>query len=303
MPQPTVLQMTPLPQVAIDLLKARFDLLTLAEWQELGPETPRARSVTGIATTARGAVDASLMDALPVLRIIACYSAGTEGIDSDEAARRGISVTTTSDLIAGDVADLGMGMTIALLRRFPEGMAHVRSGAWPAGTMPLGRSLAGGRIGIVGLGNIGQALARRAGAFDMVVRWHGPRPKAGLPWPYEADLIELARWSNLLAICCPETPETRGLVSADVLAALGPEGYLVNIARGRIVDEEALQIALSDHAIAGAALDVFANEPHVPHTLARNDRVICLPHIGAATVEIRAAMAEHMVARLAEVLL
>lgn len=303
MSRPTVLQMTPLPQVAVDLLMARFDLLPLAAWQTLGRGSPRARSVTGIATTARGAVDAALMDALPALRIIACYSAGTEGIDCAEAARRGIPVTTTSDLIAGEVADLGMGMVIALLRRMVEGMAHVHSRAWTSGPMPLGRSLARARLGILGMGNIGQALARRAMAFDMAVRWHGPRPKPDLSWPYEADLMELARWSDLLVICCPETAQTRGLVSAAILQALGTEGYLVNIARGRIVDETALQAALSAGVIAGAALDVFADEPHVPAALACNPRVICLPHIGAATVEIRAAMAEHMVARLVEALL
>ncbi len=298
MPRATVLQMTPLPEIAEQMLAARFEVVKAAAWRDSGGET--SHLIAGIATTARGAVDRALLDSLPALRIIACYSAGTEGIDRGEAERRGIRVTTTSSLIAGEVADLGMGLAIALARRMPEGQAHILNGGWDAGPMPLGRSLSALRMGIVGMGNIGKAMARRAVAFDMAVRWHGPKAKPDIAPPYEPDLLALARDSDVLVLCCPETPETREMIDAPVLHALGPDGWLINIARGRIVDEVALVAAIETGTIAGAGLDAFADEPRVPRSLATHPRVICVPHIGAATVEIRKAMAEHMVARLIE---
>jgi lactate dehydrogenase-like 2-hydroxyacid dehydrogenase len=219
-------------------------------------------------------------------------------VDIALATRRGVVVTNTPDSIVGDVADLAMGLILAVMRRIPEADRFVRAGKWEAGLLHPGAGLGGKTCGIIGLGAIGMRIARRAEAFDMSVRYHGPRAKPGVAWPYEADLESLARASDCLVVACPATPQTRHLVDARILDALGPEGYLVNIARGAIVDEEALVAALRERRIAGAGLDVFRDEPRVPAGLTGMDSVVMTPHIGSTTREVREERGRKLLANL-----
>jgi lactate dehydrogenase-like 2-hydroxyacid dehydrogenase len=186
--------------------------------------------------------------------------------------------------VADDVADFAVGLSIALLRGIVRGDEFVRGGRWGAGEFPLGRSLGGLRAGVVGLGNIGAAIARRLEAMGCELAYFG-RNRKPVDYRYFSDIGELAAWAGLLVVACPATPDTVRLIDARVLAALGKEGYLVNVSRGVVVDEQALIAALANHALAGAALDVFEREPAVPSELSADPRVVLTPHIGGATAE------------------
>jgi lactate dehydrogenase-like 2-hydroxyacid dehydrogenase len=214
------------------------------------------------------------------------------------AKEQGIIVTNTPDVLTDDTADIGIALTLAVFRRTVEGDIYVRSGQWmKKGPMPLGRSLRGKTMGIIGLGRIGQAIARRAEAFGLDIIYHGPRDKK-VSYPFVANLEEMAAKSDILMVACPYTAETHHLVDAKVLKALGRDGVLVNIARGKIVDEKALVDALEAGVIAGAGLDVFEKEPDVPSALCRLDNVVLQPHVGSATHETRGAMAQLVVDNL-----
>jgi lactate dehydrogenase-like 2-hydroxyacid dehydrogenase len=184
------------------------------------------------------------------------------------------------------------------MRRICESDRFVRSGQWLTRTMAMGRELGGKTCGIVGLGAIGRQVAKLADAFGMSVRYHGPRRKEGTTFPYHADLEELARLSDCLVVTCPLTPETRGLVDARILDALGPEGFLVNVARGPVVDEQALIAALRDGRIAGAGLDVYWDEPRVPAELLAMENVVLTPHMGSSTREVREERGRKLLANL-----
>ena len=226
-------------------------------------------------------------EVLPRLEMLACFGPYYDLIDRAAAKARGVVVSYTPDSTAEPVADLAMGMIVAVMRRLCEADRFVRAGKWPAGVFESGREVRGKTCGILGFGRIGREIARRAAAFDMNVCYHGPRRKDGVPWPYLADLESMARQADVLVVTCPLLPETRNLVDARVLAALGPNGFLVNIARGSIIDETALIAALENGVIAGAALDVFRDEPHVPAALTCMENVVLAPHIGTSTREIR----------------
>jgi hydroxypyruvate reductase 2 len=219
-------------------------------------------------------------------------------VDLGLAKRRGVIVTNTPDSITEDVADLAMGLIVAVMRRIAEADRYVRAGKWPSGLLAPGTGLGGKICGIIGLGAIGRGIARRAEAFRMSVCYHGPRPKEGVSYTYCPDLADLARQSDCLVVACPSTPETRNLVNARILDALGPDGYLVNIARGPIVDEQALIAALRDRRIAGAGLDVFWDEPSVPAELMNLEQVVLAPHIGSTTLEIREERGVKLLANL-----
>lgn len=287
----TVLVMGGLLAPELETLGTRFTVLRLNGEED--PDTVlrrHAREIVGIVASVNHPVSRALIEALPNLEIVCRFGIGVDNIDLVAAAERGIAVTNTPDLVTADTADTSMALILALLRRVVEADLFVRVGKWKAGTLPLGVCLSGKRLGIVGLGQIGQALARRAEAFDMVISYYGPREKPDQPYGYYGDLIEMARESDILALCCPGGEETRNLVGAEVLEALGSHGFLVNVARGSVVDEAALVAALQSRTIAGAGLDVFASEPHVPEDLFRLDNVVLLPHIGTATLETRTKM-------------
>ena len=219
-------------------------------------------------TTGERGASAKLIDRLPALEIAACFGVGYDGIDQEACRRRGIPITNTPDVLTEDVADMGLALTLCVMRRIVEGDRWVRAGRWvKEGAMPLGSTPRGKRMGIVGLGRIGKALARRAEAIGMRVAYHGRQPQPDVAYPHHADPVSLARESDVLAVCTPGGAATRGLISREVLAALPASAVLVNIARGTVVDEAALVEALTSGRLAGAGLDVFADEPNVPEAL------------------------------------
>lgn len=257
-----------------------------------------APKIRGVASFAGAKVDAALMDALPKLEIISNFGVGVDSIDLKAAQARDIIVTNTPDVLNDCVADTAMALVLNTLRKFPRAEAHLRAGNWVTqGPYPLTTSLGGKVLGILGLGRIGSAIARRAETFGMQIRYHN-RNKKNLPYPYDPDPITLARNSDVFMIVTPGGAETEQLVGAAVLDALGPKGYVINIARGSIVDEPVLLKYLQENKIAGAGLDVFADEPRVPPAFFALDNAVLFPHVGSATVETRRAMGNLQVENL-----
>jgi lactate dehydrogenase-like 2-hydroxyacid dehydrogenase len=253
-------------------------------------------------TSARHGFTAGLMDALPNLKAICSHGVGYDSIDIEAARARGILVSNTPDVLNDCVADLTMGLMIAAARRFGEGERLVRSGQWPKGELGLGMQVSHKRLGIVGLGRIGKAVARRAIGFGMEVRYHNRKPADRETFAYEPTLAGLARWADFLVLTCAGGSATRNLISARELEALGPKGILINVSRGSVVDEPALIAALQNGVIGGAGLDVYASEPDVPKALLELPNTVLLPHIGSATVETRRAMEDVVFRNVAEYL-
>jgi len=259
---------------------------------------PLRDRVTAITTMGETGADAALMDALPKAKIIASNSVGVDAIDLAAAKARGVAVTNTPGVLTDCVANLGMALTLAVARRLVEGDRYVRFGHWIKGALGFGTKLGGKTMGIVGMGRIGQALAQRAAAFGMIVVYHSRHRKPEVAYRYYDDLATMAAASHFLALVIPGGAATRHLIDARILAALGQKGYLVNIARGSVVDEAALVKALQDGVIAGAALDVFADEPRAPEALFKLDNVVLQPHQASATHETRTAMGQLMIDNL-----
>jgi hydroxypyruvate reductase len=297
--KPRVLQIGRLMPSLEAALAEHFDVCPL--WRETDPApflAAHGGEFTAVATSARFGADRALMDALPRLAVIANFGVGVDTIDLDAARNRGIAVSNTPDVLTDCVADLAFGLLIDVARKLSAADRFVRRGDWLKGQFPLATRVSGKRLGIVGLGRIGAAIAKRAGGFDMPVRYHNRRPVDDAPYGYEASLQALADWADFLVVACSGGPSTRRLVSREVLEALGVGGFLVNISRGSVVDEAALVEALVAGGIAGAALDVFEDEPRVPPALLGLDTVVLLPHIASATRETRRAMADCVLANL-----
>jgi lactate dehydrogenase-like 2-hydroxyacid dehydrogenase len=237
------------------------------------------------------ATPAALLDRLPALELISVFGVGYDGVPVDYCRRRGVRVTNTPDVLTEDVADVGLALVLMTMRELVRLDRFVRDGRWLAGSPWLTTRLAGRTVGILGLGRIGAAIAHRVEALGMNVAWTGRRPR-DVAWRYVPDLVDLAREADVLVVACPGGSATRHLVDARVLEALGPDSTLVNIARGSIIDEEALVRALADGTIKGAGLDVYADEPRVPPAMLAMDNVVLLPHVGSATRETRQAMAD-----------
>jgi hydroxypyruvate reductase len=257
-----------------------------------------APQIRAVATGGSTGLPRAVMDRLPALEIVAVNGVGTDAVDLVEAARRGIAVTTTPGLLTDDVADMAMGLMLATARRLCFGDRFVRAGHWRTGGPPLARKVTGKRLGILGLGQIGRAIARRAAAFDMSVAYTNRNAVPDVPYRFVPDLMELASSSDLLVIAAAGGPSSRGIVDRAVLDALGPESILINVARGSLVDEAALIGALAEGRLGGAGLDVFATEPAIPDAFMALDNVVLQPHQGSATVETRQAMGEHVIAHL-----
>jgi lactate dehydrogenase-like 2-hydroxyacid dehydrogenase len=239
------------------------------------------------------AVDEAFLDKLPALKIAACSSAGYDKMDVAAMTRRGIKLTNTSDALLDDVADTAIMLMLAARRRLVIGDGYVRSGDWGRkGMLPLTSSTSGKKAGIVGLGRIGQAIAKRCEAMGMAIGYYGRSRKQGITYDYFADLVELAKWADVLVVATPGGAETEGLVSAEVIDALGPSGSFINIARGSVVDEAALIDALKEGRIASAGLDVFYNEPDPDPAFAELDNAVLYPHHASGTVETRDRMAQ-----------
>jgi lactate dehydrogenase-like 2-hydroxyacid dehydrogenase len=257
-----------------------------------------AETVRGLATFGPMPVDGKLMDALPKLEIISNFGVGVDAINLDDASKRRIIVTNTPDVLNECVADTAIALVLNTLRKFPQSERHLRAGNWVArGAYPLTTSLGGKTLGVLGLGRIGEAVAKRAAACGMEIRYHN-RNRKDVPYAYDPDPATLAKNSDVLVVVTPGGPETARLVNAKVLDALGPEGYLVNIARGSVVDEPVLLRYLQEKKIAGAGLDVFADEPRVPPEFFTLDNAVIFPHVASATVETRKAMGDLQVENL-----
>ncbi len=257
-----------------------------------------APKVRALATFGPAGADAALMDQLPRLEIISNFGVGVDAIDLAAAAKRRIIVTNTPDVLNDCVADTAMALVLATLRRFPQAENYLRAGQWGTrGAYPLTTSLGGKTLGVLGLGRIGEAIARRAEAFGMKIRYHN-RSRKKVAWPYDESVLALAANSDVLLVAAPGGPETARIVNAKVLDALGPKGYVVNIARGSLIDEPVLLRYLREGRIAGAGLDVFDNEPKIDPAWFAVENAVLVPHVGSATVETRTAMGELQVENL-----
>jgi lactate dehydrogenase-like 2-hydroxyacid dehydrogenase len=250
-----------------------------------------AGKVRGLVQGGGTVTPTSLLDALPALEIISVFGVGYDGVPTGYCRERGIKVTNTPDVLTDDVADVAVALILMTARNFVGADRFVRAGEWPKRSLPLTTKLAGRSVGIVGLGRIGKAIAKRVEAMGMRVAYTGRKPQ-DVPYRYVRDLAALAGEVDFLVIACPGGPATKHLIDARILDALGAKGTLVNIARGSIVDEQALVDALSRGKLKSAGLDVFENEPHVPSELLAMDNVVLLPHVGSATRETRQAMAD-----------
>jgi lactate dehydrogenase-like 2-hydroxyacid dehydrogenase len=257
-----------------------------------------ALAVRGLATFGPMPVDGKLMDALPKLEIISNFGVGVDAINLDDAKKRNIIVTNTPDVLNQCVADTALALILNTVRKFPQSEVYLRGGNWASrGPYPLTTSIGGKTLGVLGLGRIGEAIAERAQACGMKIRYHN-RSRKDVPHPYDPDPATLARNSDVLIVVTPATAETSRIINAKVLDALGPDGYLVNIARGSVVDEPLLLRYLQEKKIAGAGLDVFADEPRVPPEFFTLDNAVLFPHVGSATVETRKAMGDLQIENL-----
>lgn len=297
--KPEILVIRPIFAPALSELEREFTVHKL--WTARDPDAfmkEVSGSVRGVVTTGLVGFSRSQIEMLPKLEIIASFGNPRGTVDLAAAKERGVIVTNTPDSITELVADLALGLLIAVTRRICESDRFVRAGKWLHEPSPVGSGLSGKTCGIVGLGRIGRGIARRAEACGMSVCYHGPHQKQDAAWPYYSDLESMAREADSLVVSCPLTPATRGLVDARILDALGPEGFLVNVARGPVVDESALLSALGNRRIAGAGLDVFWDEPRVPAELMAMEHVVLVPHIGSTTREIREERGRKLLANL-----
>ncbi|SNB70383.1 Lactate dehydrogenase [Arboricoccus pini] len=258
---------------------------------------PSIRAAIGLGESK---VDQALLEKLPKLEIVSLASVGYDSVDIEACRARGIKLTNTPDVLTNDVADLALVLLLSILRRVPQGDRYIREGRWAKeGSMPLAKSATGLTVGILGLGRIGKAIAKRLEAVGMKIGYHGRHQQKDVTYGYYKNLKDMAADRDVLIIASPGGPATRGIVSAEVIEALGPEGYIVNIGRGSVIDEAALLAALKEGKIAGAALDVFLNEPEIDEGFFALDNVVLQPHVGSATSETRDAMAQLVVDNLA----
>jgi D-3-phosphoglycerate dehydrogenase len=251
-----------------------------------------AANIRAIGTRGDLGASAALIAALPQLEIIACNGVGLDAIDLPAAKARGIKVTNTPDVLTDDVADLAIGLCIAIARNIPAGEQHVRSGKWKTGTLPLATRFSGKRMGIIGLGRIGLAIAKRAEAFGMKISYHNRSKRSDVAYAYHSSVEALAADSDFLVAALAGGPSAKNLVGTVAFKALGPEGFFVNVSRGTIADEAALLHALENNIIKGAALDVFLNEPNIDERFFTLHNVVLQPHVGSATLETRKAMGQ-----------
>ena len=299
MHKPQVLQIGPLTERFNQALASRYWMKPL--WQQ-ADLVAFLRKQGGrfelLVTSARFGCSAEQLELLPNLKAICSFGVGYDAIAVGAARQRGIAVSTTPDVLNDCVADLAMGLIIDTARRLSESERFLRAGHWAAGAFPLGRKVTGKRLGIVGLGRIGEAVVQRASGFAMAVRYHNRKSLSDSPYGYEPQLIELARWADFLVLTCPGGAATHHLITTPILEALGPQGILINVARGSVVDEAALVAALQRGTLGGAGLDVYAAEPAVPAALRELNNVVLLPHIGSASEETRLQMEQLVLANL-----
>ena len=294
--QKNVLVTDPMVSVCEDELMSLYKIHRL--YQEKQPEQFLHNNGERFCAVAGAGVSRAMMEQMPNLEIIAGFGVGYDSIDIEAAAKRNIRVTNTPDVLNDAVAEITIGMMITLARGLVNAHEFVRAGNWENAGFPLQSELNGKTLGIVGLGRIGREIALRATAMKMRVVYHGRTHQKDQPYTYFKDLLTMADASDWLVVITTGGGETAHLINADVLKALGPGGYLVNMSRGSVLDQNALISALETKQIAGAALDVFADEPHVPEELRQLDNVVLSPHQGSATWETRKAMGALMLENL-----
>jgi lactate dehydrogenase-like 2-hydroxyacid dehydrogenase len=282
-----ILQLVPLRPEVQKELAARYRLHGKADFDKV------ASIVRGCVTNGHSGPPPEMIDRMPKLEIIASASVGYDGIPVEYARGKGIPVTNTPDVLNDDVADLAIALMIMTARRLVASDSYVRAGKWPlSGDYPLAQTASGKRVGILGMGRIGKEIGKRAEAMNNKVAYHSRNKVADVSWQHYPDLVELAKNSDFLIVIIPATPQTNKIVSKQVIEALGPTGILVNVARGAVVDEDALIEALQSGKLGGAGLDVFVNEPQVPEVLFGMDNVVLQPHVGSATHDTRRAMSQ-----------
>jgi len=263
----------------------------------LDPEAfTKVTAFVGVGSAAK--VDRKLLAMFPNVKMISIFGVGYDGIDVAAAKERGIQVTHTPDVLTDDVADLAMGLILSIGRRIPQSDKFVRNGDWVSEPFTMTHKVTGTRLGVVGLGRIGQAIANRAAAFDMTIAYTGRRAKTNAPFRYYPTASELAANSDYLVVAVPGGDDTKNMINAQVLKALGSKGIVINIARGSVVDQTALIQALKDKSIAGAGLDVFWDEPNIDPQFFKMHNVVLTPHNGSNTHETRRAMADLALANL-----
>ena len=290
-----VLQVGPLKPSLAQILQDEYTAYVLPDEaaERAAFLSSHGEEITAVVTSGRTGVDAGLMSALPNLGAVVNFGVGYDTTDVDTAAARGVAVSNTPDVLTDCVADTAVGLVIDVLRQLSASDRYVRAGRWPVeGMYPLTRRVSNTRVGIIGLGRIGSAIALRLSGFGCTISYHNRHQVADSAYTYISSPEELARGVDVLIVAAAAGQSTRKLVSRQVIDALGADGYLVNIARGSVVDEEALVEALTEGRLAGAGLDVFADEPNVPEALLTMDNVVVLPHVGSGTVQTRAAMEE-----------
>jgi len=302
MTKPTLLALTNLFPNQMEQLEQHFEIAHL--YKETDPEavlTQVKDRVTVILCTMHNPVRQNLIDACPNLAMITCKSVGFDNVDVAYAQSKGIIVTNCPDLVTNDTADTALGLLLNVSRRYVELDAYTRVGRWKnSGKKPLGHSLTGKKAGLIGLGRIGRAIASRCEAFGMDICYHTRRVRDDLPhYRHYVDLAEMATAVDYLIAILPGGEATRHIVDTKILHALGEDGFLINVARGSVVDEDALVQALKTHKIAGAGLDVYADEPNVPEELKTMDHVVLLPHVGAATYETVGKMGDLIIENIA----
>jgi len=254
--------------------------------------------IDGVVTGGASGISNDVMDALPALKIVAINGIGTDAVDLKYARERRLHVSTTPGVLTDDVADLAIGLLLSVCRGLCSGDRYVRDGQWGHSALPLARKFSGMRVGIVGLGRVGRGIATRAAAFGCIISYTDLRAFDDVPYCFVADLRQLAGASDAL-ILAASADEAEGIIDAEVLDALGPDGYLINVARGKLVNEADLVAALAEKRIAGAGLDVFVDEPNVPAELLPMSNVVLQPHRASATVQTREAMGAIVLASLA----
>lgn len=291
--RPEILAVAKLPPFLMESLEQTFVVHDRLHETDPAAFARVASTIRGICGGGESKVPRSLIAQLPALEIVSIMGVGYDGVDVPAALERQVPVTHTPNVLNDEVADLAMALMLCVARRIPQADRYVREGRWAKeGPMPLARKVSGARLGIVGLGRIGQAIAHRAQAFGMSVAYTARSAKPGVAFDFHPSAQALAAHVDFLVVITPGGAATRHLINADVLKALGPRGYLINVARGSVVDEAALVDALRQGTIAGAGLDVFADEPNVPEALKTLDNVVLTPHMASATRETRQAMAQ-----------
>ncbi|MAS86941.1 MAG: hypothetical protein CMH30_03040 [Micavibrio sp.] len=282
----------------MERLEKQFEVITIRSSDDAQKIIDENQDIVAIFSIVGRQITANIIESLPNLEIISVYGVGYDHIDLDKAKEREIVVTNTPNIVTRDTADTALALILNISRRFVESDIYVRVGKWLAGNKPVGRAVWEKKVGILGLGRIGKAIALRAEAFDMDIAYTATKIKNDVPYVYYNDPVKLAENCDYLVVACPGGEKTKHLVNKDVLKALGENGYLINIARGSVVNTEDLIWALENKIIAGAGLDVFENEPFVPEALLSMDNVVLLPHMGTATEETLYLQGEMVLANL-----